>query len=188
MPCESDPKDYEDALRLSRSLDMETMTVALDPVYSLLLQLLPEGSRLSEANLKPRLRMLCLHYMANARSWLVAGTSNKSELLVGYFTKYGDSGVDFMPVADVYKTEIFEMARELDIPQEIIDRPPSAGLWQNQTDEEEMGITYHDLDHALRAIENGGPTDVDPDILDRVKNMIAHSAHKRDFPPIYRNT
>lgn len=186
MPCGSDPKDYEDALRLARGLNMETMTVALDPVFSTLTQLLPDGSRLAVANLKPRLRMLSLHYMANTRDYLVVGTGNKSELMIGYFTKYGDNGVDFMPIADMYKTDIFDLARHLDIPQEIIDRPPSAGLWQNQTDEQEMGMSYSDLDHALRALESGAPTDVAPEIMDRVRDMVARSDHKRHLPPIFK--
>jgi NAD+ synthase len=104
---------------------------------------------LATANLKPRLRMATLYYYANKLNYLVIGTGNRSELAMGYFTKYGDGGVDLLPLGNLLKTKVRELAKELKVPQEIIDRPPSAGLWHGQTDEGEMGISYAELDNIL---------------------------------------
>jgi NAD+ synthase len=116
----------------------------------------------------------------------VAGTGNRSEIMVGYFTKYGDGGVDVEPLGDLYKSEVRALARDLDVPQPVVDRPPSAGLWAGQTDEDEMGLTYDELDSTLAAIEAGRTGEIDPDLLDRVQGMIAASAHKRSTPPVFR--
>jgi NAD+ synthase len=148
-----------------------------------LLEQLPEGTPLARANLKPRLRMATLYYLAQSRSYLVAGTGNKPEIVVGYFTKYGDGGVDVEPLGDLYKWQVRALARELGVPQPVIDRPPSAGLWVGQTDEGEMGITYDELDAALAAIETGQTTAMDPALLARVQGMMSDSAHKRATPP-----
>jgi len=184
LPCQSLPADMTDAEKLAAKLGLRTMTVPLDNIYKSLLHVLPQGSLLAQANLKPRLRMLSLYYSANVNSCLVVGTGNKSEIMVGYSTKYGDSGVDLLPLGALYKTEVYELARELELPEEIIDKPPSAGLWAGQTDEHELGITYADLDKALIAIENGKTEIVSPKILTRVRALIAGSAHKRRVPPV----
>ena len=123
--------------------------------------------------------MSALYALAQTHGYLVAGTGNRSELEVGYFTKYGDGGVDLEPLGELYKAQVRQLARELGIPQPIIDRPPSAGLWEGQTDEEEMGITYDALDTTLAAIESGKTEHLDPALLARVQQMIANSAHKR---------
>ena len=101
------------------------------------------------ANVKPRLRMATLYFVANSLNYLVAGTGNRSELTIGYFTKYGDGGVDLLPIGSLLKSEVRKLARELGVPQPIIDKPPSAGLWVGQTDEEEMGFSYADLERYL---------------------------------------
>jgi NAD+ synthase len=103
--------------------------------------------------------------------------------MVGYFTKYGDGGVDLEPLGELYKWQVFELARWLGIPQPIIERPPSAGLWAGQTDEGEMGITYEVLDATLAMIETGRTESADPVALDQVRQMIARSEHKRGTPP-----
>jgi NAD+ synthase len=105
---------------------------------------------------------------------------------VGYFTKWGDGGVDLLPLGDLSKTQVWELARELGVPQEVVERPPTAGLWPGQTDEGEMGITYRELDRALAAIEAGDTTEVGSATLEKVQGMIARSAHKRAMPPIFR--
>jgi NAD+ synthase len=111
---------------------------------------------------------------------LTIGTGNKSELCVGYFTKYGDGGVDLLPLADLYKAEVRELAKELGIPDELIKRPPTAGLWHGQTDEEELGITYEELDKILDLIDRGQEDKIDnSDNLNKVKEMIKRSEHKR---------
>jgi NAD+ synthase len=128
--------------------------------------------------------MASLYALAQAHGYLVAGTGNKSEIAVGYFTKYGDGGVDVEPLGDLYKSQVRLLAGELGIPQAIIDRPPSAGLWRGQTDEKEMGLTYEELDRTLIAIELGKTEQVDPALLDKVQRMIETSSHKRSTPPI----
>jgi NAD+ synthase len=107
------------------------------------------------ANLQARIRMCILYFYANTVNYLVCGTGNLSELTMGYFTKYGDGGVDLLPLGDLTKTEVRALAKELDIPQEIIDKPPSAGLWEGQTDEGEMGITYEMIDKVIMANRKG---------------------------------
>jgi NAD+ synthase len=130
--------------------------------------------------------MISLYYLAQSHNYLVLGSGNKAELLVGYFTKYGDGGVDLLPLGDLSKTQVWELARELGVPQEVVDRPPSAGLWPGQTDEGEMGITYHELDRVLAAIEAGETAGIKPATLDKVRGMIADSAHKRAVPPVFK--
>ncbi|MFA6919342.1 MAG: NAD+ synthase [Patescibacteria group bacterium] len=138
-------------------------------------------------NLKARIRMSLLYGKANEINGLVLGTGNKTELLVGYFTKYGDGGVDILPIGDLYKTEVRELALFLKIPQEIIDRPPTAGLWAGQTDEAELGINYAELDKILEAIENKKSLrKFKKSNIELVKNYLKNSEHKRMMPAICR--
>jgi NAD+ synthase len=153
---------------------------------SLVAALPPKLGRMAYANIKPRLRMTALYSLAQGHGYLVAGTGNKSELMVGYFTKYGDGGVDVEPLGDLYKGQVRLLAQNLGVPQPVIDRPPTAGLWPGQTDEGEMGITYDQLDSTLAAIETGHTDGIDPALLAPVKQMISVSAHKRSTPPICR--
>jgi len=186
MPCHSLPEDGELAGLLARTFGLPTLTVDLTPVYDSLLASLPPGSALARANLKPRLRMTTLYYLANERNYLVAGTGNRSELMMGYFTKYGDSGVDMLPLGGLLKTQVWELARALGVPEAIVNRAPSAGLWPGQTDEGEMGITYAVLDRTLLALERGDTDEIDPATLMKVQDKIARSAHKRALPPIFQ--
>jgi NAD+ synthase len=163
---------------------IETVTVALEPALGALLGVLPDTSELAQANIRPRLRMTTLYALAQTHGYLVAGTGNKSEIAVGYFTKYGDGGVDVEPLGELYKTQVRLLAAELEVPQAIIDRPPTAGLWEGQTDEGEMGITYEALDTNLAAIKAGETQHLDPAQLARVQQMIDRSAHKRAMPPV----
>ncbi len=184
MPCHSTSDDAEMALLVAEAFGLQTVTVDLEAAYNALLTALPPGiSDLAWANVKPRLRMTTLYALAQTNGYLVAGTGNKSELAIGYFTKYGDGGVDVEPLGGLYKWQVRQLARELGIPQPVIDRPPSAGLWAGQTDEGEMGITYDALDATLAAIEGGQTAGVDPALLARVRRMIAASDHKRHMPP-----
>lgn len=186
MPCHSDAVDARYAQMVAQALTIETLTVDLGPVYDKLVTTLPEADRMARANVKPRLRMTTLYYLANSRNYLVAGTGNKSELMVGYFTKYGDGGVDLEPLGGLLKWQVRELAGVLGVPQQIIDRPPTAGLWADQTDEGEMGITYDVLDANLAAIEGGETASVDPAVLARVQSMIVSSEHKRHMPPAWQ--
>jgi NAD+ synthase len=143
------------------------------------------NKRLTEGNISSRIRMIILYAFANERNLLVLGTSNKSEIMIGYFTKYGDGGVDCEPIGDLYKTEIWELSKYLGIPQKIIDKKPSAGLWRGQTDEGEIGLSYIDLDAYLKFINNE-PVLLRPEVqtLARVKEMIAKTEHKRNMPEV----
>jgi len=139
----------------------------------------------SLGNLKARIRMSLLYGKANEIGGIVLGTGNKTELLTGYFTKYGDGGVDLLPIGDLYKTQLRELAKFLSVPREIIDRAPTAGLWEGQTDENEMGITYDELDKILMAIERYGDLDrFDIDNVKKVKQMIQNAEHKLRTVPI----
>jgi len=185
LPCNSNPMDAQLALKVARKFDIKTKTMPLDNIFKGLISMYPESSNISRANLKPRLRMITLYYFANTLNYLVAGTGNKSELAVGYFTKYGDGGVDILPLGGLLKTEVRDLAIDLRIPKEIIDRAPSAGLWQDQTDEAEMGITYEKLDRIIKAIELGQTETVDKTNLLKVKKMMEDSEHKRVPLPIF---
>lgn len=139
----------------------------------------------SLGNLKARIRMSILYGKANELNSIVLGTGNKTEIMVGYSTKYGDAGVDILPIGDLYKTEVIELARELGVPDSIISRPPTAGLWAGQTDEDELGITYEKLDKILKAIEdNKNLNEFDSNYVELVKKYIEQSEHKRKLIPI----
>lgn len=139
----------------------------------------------SFGNLKARVRMSLLYGLANKIDGLVVGTGNKTELMVGYFTKYGDGGVDLLPLGDLYKTEVRELAKHLGLPPEIIDRPPTAGLWAGQTDEGELGITYDKLDKILNAIENNQHlSEFSAAEVKLVERYMSQAKHKQDMPPI----
>ncbi len=184
MPCHSMPYDAEHALLVVNKFDIPYSLIDLTPIFDEFKAVLPEGNRLADSNLKARMRMATLYHHANTRNYVVIGTGNKAELMVGYFTKYGDSGVDLLPLGDLLKREVRAVARELGVPQVIIDKPPSAGLWPGQTDEAEMGITYDELDDALAALESGDTAPIAPEVLAKVRQMVETSAHKRSLAPI----
>lgn len=199
LPCHSNARDAEDAQLVAGRFGLPTITIALDAAYDALtaaaqaaMQTLPAGSspdgrdvaadrdRLALANVKPRLRMTALYFVANLFNYLVVGSGNRSELAVGYFTKHGDGGVDLLPLGRLVKREVRALARELGVPQSIIDKPPTAGLWPGQTDEGEMGVSYADLDAYLEH----GPQAVAPAVAMRIERLARTSEHKRALPPI----
>lgn len=185
MPCHSGQRDLDDALLVAEAFDLETLTIDLTGVYDSFLRVLPAAGQAVASNLKPRLRMTALYHVARARGHLVVGTGNRSELMVGYFTKYGDGGADIMPIAGLYKTDLFDIARLLGVPESIIEKAPSAGLWEGQTDEGEMGVSYRELDGILKALESGGEPDSSPGLVEKVRLMAASSEHKRNLPPLF---
>jgi len=182
--CYSQPEDKAHAQAVASKFSIPTIEVVLDDIFSALLQTLPDCkadpalTHLAQANLKVRLRMLTLYHITNQLGYMVAGSSNRSEISVGYFTKYGDGGVDIMPLGNLVKAQVRELARFLGIPQPIIDKPPSAGLWEGQTDEGEMGLSYAELDRYLLTGEASDK------VREKIESMIATSAHKRSLPPI----
>ncbi|MCX7831667.1 MAG: NAD+ synthase [Actinobacteria bacterium] len=182
---ESSEDDKMDARLVAEKFNLNYQEIDVTDVFNLLTSKLPEGNMIARANLKPRLRMMTIYFFSNSHNKLVAGTGNKSELMVGYFTKYGDGACDFLPIGSLYKTEVRELARYLGIPERIITKPPSAGLWKDQTDEGEMGITYQELDKALYFIESRQEEKIDPAIYEKVTKMIKNSEHKRNLPVIF---
>jgi NAD+ synthase len=182
MPCHSNPQDAEDALKVAEALDIPTMWIDLSRSYDTLLEAFPGeetfSSSLALANIKPRLRMLTLYAVAQERGFLVCGTGNKIELTVGYFTKHGDSGVDLLPLGDLLKGEVRALADHLGVPRDIIVKPPSAGLWEGQTDEKEMGYTYQELDNYF--LEQP----VSQEVQSFVEEAYRRSEHKRQMPPL----
>ena len=188
MPCHSEPLDEKYAWLVAEKLKIKAERVVLDSLYDRFSELLPSGKRLALANLKARLRMATLYYFANNLNYLVVGTGNKSEISVGYFTKYGDGGCDILPLGDLLKTEVRKLARVLELPEEIINRVPSAGLWGGQTDEEEMGLRYEDLDEIISAIEAGKRSLTPKEVVARVKRLIEASQHKRSPVAVFKKT
>ena len=183
LPCHSMDEDQVMARMVADTFGLRTVVVDLGEAYDSLVAVLPPDlGKMAYANIKPRLRMTALYSLAQGHGYLVAGTGNKSELMVGYFTKYGDGGVDLEPLGDLYKSQVRLLAHSLGIPEPVIERPPTAGLWSGQTDEGEMGITYDQLDSTLAAIERGHTDGIDPALLARVQHMISVSAHKRSMP------
>jgi NAD+ synthase len=184
MPCYSNQENIEHARLVAEKFSIPTKIVVLDSVFDALLKVLADGkadadvSRLSQGNIKARLRMLTLYYFANQLKYLVVGAANRDELTVGYFTKYGDGGVDIQPLGSLLKGELKELARFLGVPQSIINKPPSADLWQGQTDETELGFSYDELDLYLASGE------VSAALKKRIESMTRASEHKRQPPPI----
>ncbi len=185
LPCDSHPDDAHDAHLVANAIGIATVDLDLTPAYRALLAVLPEADDLVRANLKPRLRMAALYYLAASRGWLVCGASNRSERMVGYFTKHGDGAADLLPIGGLLKFEVRKLARDLGLPKRIIAKPPSAGLWPGQTDEDEMGMTYGMLDAVLRAIDRREMAAVPAAAVTRVRQRMSATAHKRGIPPIF---
>lgn len=176
MPCYSNPIDEEHAVLVAEAIGLRTKTVVLDNAFDAMkicVGASESDPKLAIANIKARLRMITVYYNAGIHNYLVAGTGNRSELTIGYFTKYGDGGVDLMPLTSFVKKEVVELARRLDIPEIVVTKPPTAGLWENQSDEQEMGMSYAELDNYIL-------TGVGPEhIKNKVDGMYRRSEHKR---------
>lgn len=188
--------DIDDAERVAEFLGIGCRRMALaDPLNaleSMFQDIDMGGDDVAWGNVKARLRMIVNYFVAHAEDGLVLGTGNRSEVLIGYFTKYGDAGVDLLPLGHLYKTQVRELARFLELPERVIDKPPSAGLWAGQTDEDELGLTYETLDRilvcledrGLSAAETAGTLDVFRVDVERVAELVRASAHKRAMPPM----
>lgn len=182
MPCHSSSNDRADALKVAGEFGMQVIENDLSEIYDHFLDNLKQsgikGGKMAEVNIKPRLRMTALYYYAQAKNYLVVGTDNWSELKIGYFTKHGDGGIDLAPLGSLVKHEVKELARELEIPAEIIEKKPSAGLWDGQTDESEMGFSYQELDNYIL---NG---EARPEVAEKIKKLAAKNSHKVAPVPI----
>lgn len=183
MPCHSKESDASDAIKVAGVFDIDYIIQDLSPAFDELLNIFQgnsdqEKNKMAIANIKPRLRMTTLYYYAAINNYLVVGTDNWSELKVGYFTKHGDGGIDLAPLGRLVKTEVRELALHLGVPESIIKKPPSAGLWQDQTDEEELGLSYEVLDRYILTGE------ANPEDQARIDELAALNEHKLQPVPI----
>jgi NAD+ synthase len=187
----SSPESLNHGQMVCRQFKVPSEIIDISPAVDAYFNRYPAENRLQIGNKCARERMAVLYDFSVRKKALVAGTSNKSELLVGYSTQFGDSAAAFLPIGDLYKTQVFELARHLGIPEEIIAKKPSADLWPGQTDEGEIGVTYHGLDMILHLmvdkrwdegeiVERGFPLM----LIRRIKKMIVNSQFKRTMPPI----
>ncbi len=194
LPESATPKeDIKDARGFAKALNIEYRLVDITELVNSFTDLLSPIYIPSKefGNVKARCRMILLYIHANLENRIVMGTGNKSELLLGYFTKFGDGGADFLPIGDLYKTQIIELAKAIDIPESIINKPPSAGLVVGQTDENDLGIRYTDLDAILQGIELkldskeiARRTGLKEDEVSRIQDMVNNNVHKRKMPLI----
>ncbi|HMA83626.1 MAG TPA: NAD+ synthase [Candidatus Thermoplasmatota archaeon] len=190
LPDEATPeKDRHDVSILAEKFDLTVEKQDITSIVNDFLDQTPSSTnKLVKANIKARLRMVMLYAYANKTKSLVCGTSNKSELLIGYFTKYGDGGVDFMPLGDLYKTQVWQIARTLQLPTCMIEKPPTAGLWKGQTDEKELNMTYDTLDQILAGLERkmdgvdiAKALNIEMKDVARIRDMRVCSQHKRNM-------
>ncbi len=160
MSIKSNPQDREDALKVIEGCDIEYLDLDLIEPQSAILDMVvgnlkdkhlyrEEYLKMTDANLRARVRMSTIYTIANNLGYLVVGTDNAAEIHTGYFTKFGDGGVDILPIANLTKGEVYEWAKELGVHEDLINKAPSAGLWEGQTDEDEMGTTYNMIDAVL---------------------------------------
>jgi NAD+ synthase len=194
MPsARSSKEDARDAEELSRKFGTQFKVIDIEPAVDGFRSMLPElkDDKRLLGNCMARCRMTVLYDQAKLTNRLVMGTSNKSELLTGYFTKFGDGGADYCPIGDLYKTEVRQLARKIGVPDKFVQKVPSAGLWEGQTDEGELEISYDELDAVLFGIENGMDLEdiarrnmIPEDKLERVWKLYVGSVHKRKTPLI----
>jgi NAD+ synthase len=183
LPIESSVEDCDDAAMVASRLNLKTEYIDLTSVYQAMVKLLPGKDKIARGNIKARLRMVALYYYSNLNNFLVCGTGNKTELTLGYFTKFGDGACDVLPLGDLYKYQVREIAQELNLPEKIISKVPSAGLWDGQTDEGEIGFAYEEMDKTLEEIK---ACRVSGDCAEKLQDMIAQSEHKRQPPKIFK--
>lgn len=188
MPSATTPEDdHRCTSEFSSSLGTDYRVIGISSMVDAFSDALGLGAedRLSRGNISARCRMTILFDIARRMNYLVVGTSNKSEMMMGYFTKFGDGACDVVPIVNLYKTQVRELAGIIGIPEEIITRPPSAGLWEGQTDEGEMGVTYNDLDNVLFRMDSmddrkiSEETGVPVEKVSEIRERVRKTAHKR---------
>ncbi len=194
LPYEtSNKEDVEDAKGIIETLKINLIEIEIAPTVDSLLTSLKDTDKIRKGNMMARTRMILLYDQAAKYKALVLGTSNKTELLLGYFTKYGDGGVDLEPLGDLYKTQVRQLAKDLGISEKIIKKVPSAGLWAGQTDEGELGFTYEEVDRLLYAMLDEKKDNEEllklgfkKEFIEKVKNKIKNTEHKRKPAPVAR--
>ena len=188
---QSDKQSMEDALLVVKDLGMDYQVVDISPCIDSYYDRFPEADRYRLGNKMARERMSVLYDMAMVHRGLVVGTGNRSELLLGYFTKHGDGGVDLEPLGGLYKTHVYELAKYLGVPERIIKKHPTADLWPGQRDEDELGIGYEEADQILYYLMEKGENierivqrGFGRDRVEQVSGLVRYSEHKRRMPPI----
>lgn len=191
LPIDSNREDALHAFKVAEACNINSLEIDLTTEKNSILNKTQEAlntiqaekhsnTKLSDGNLRARLRMSALYTLANEMNYLVVGTDNKAELYTGYFTKYGDGGVDILPLASLLKKEVYQWGEYLDVPKEVMGKNPSAGLWEGQSDEEEMGITYEMID---RYLQGESIPEKDEKVIEKLHTQ---TEHKRKMPPEFQ--
>jgi NAD+ synthase len=187
----SSPDSWEHAGLVMEALQINFLDVPITEMVDPLFERFPTMNKVRKGNIMARARMIILYDQSEEFDALVIGTSNKTEILLGYSTIYGDSACAFNPIGDLYKTQVRQLAREIGVPQEIIQKAPSADLWAGQTDEDELGFTYAMVDELLYLLvdQRYSPEDLldagfEKNFVHQVIDRIRHSQYKRLLPPV----
>jgi len=189
------PGEMEDARDLAESLGVKWGSVDVAPAVDAVEAAggeLCEPNENARINVAPRVRMALTYFVANSRNLLVLGTGNRSERLLGYFTKYGDGAADTLPIGDLYKTQVFALADYLGLPEHLVEKEPSAGLYVGQTDAKELGFDYDELDPVLHLLYDEGysvreaaeETLLSVDEVEAMRDRVERNQHKRESPPV----
>jgi len=195
MPASFTPsEDQSDARSIAEDLHISTFFVPMTPIVEKLLQAVPikERKRVAVGNVLARMRMIVNYYAANSLNYLVAGTGDRSEILMGYFTKHGDGGADLLPIGHLYKTEVRELAAHLGLPSRLVRKPSSPQLWNGQKATDEIPVNYPVLDRILRGLfdadqstsEIAKTLGIQADVVEAVKRAFERSQHKRTVLPV----
>ena len=192
MPSTTTPtEDKIHGIEVAQKLGISYKEIAIDSILNEYLSMTQlDDNELAIGNLKARIRMTIIYYYANAKNYLVSGTGNKSEILIGYFTKYGDGACDMEPIGDLYKTDVYKLGQYMEIQKEILEKPPRAGLWADQTDEEEIGMSYDLIDSILYLYTEKDMEDseiaeklnISVDDVDMIIGKTIMSEHKSKIP------
>ena len=189
----NDPAVMSDAERVAEDLGIEYEVVEIQPIAEAFFEALPEAAedRMATGNVYVRTRAVCNYFVANAENRIVLGTGNRAEAMTGYYTKYGDQAVDCNPIGNLYKQQVRQLAAHVGVPRDLVMQEPSAGMWEGQTDAEELGLDYDTVDAILAVHVDGGLSraatvrelGVPEAAVDRVVDLYERSAHKRAMPP-----
>jgi len=195
MPSEvNDPENMSDAERVAEDLGIEYDVIEIQPIAEQFFDAVPEAadSQLATGNVYVRTRAVLNYFVANAENRVVLGTGNRAEAMTGYFTKYGDQAVDCNPIGGLYKQQVRQLAAHIGVPHDVVMQTPTAGMWEGQTDESEMGVGYDRVD-AILALHIDGPLStaatvraldgVSREEVERIEELVAGSQHKRSMPP-----
>ncbi len=196
MPSESTPpQDMDDSMKVLEVVgNLPYSVIKIDEIVKSFASAVDSRNNLVIGNIKARVRMTLLYAFAQKLNYLVIGTGDKSEILLGYFTKYGDGGVDVLPIGDLYKTQVRKLGSYLGLPRNVIEKPSSPALWEGQTAEGEIGLSYDIIDRILyltfeklvqpeRVAEMVGVT---PEKIERVLTLVKRNEHKRKMPEIFK--